>query len=412
MLVIYKNSLSCILFQKMAKTGTATTSSRTKSSASISSSTADILNDKSSDAIGKVDNETLVVTAPTTVTQAKAAAIVTPAKPPKLSEKGKKLDNNTANIASSGNKRIIAMMLKNKKPVEVSSMKEVQDFNKKYKTMFGGYKEFDNDKERAVFIANYDVKGEARKASKAASKASVSDKASDTTATVISADLQKFEEIARKKNCDGKFLCAIFVVPFAGNVILAWRFTRKDGSEKWCHRYDVVTVALSTYVSFVEGENSVLNGMEDQKLIEAVIGNMKHCCVKSADAGSDEVLCVPGKDDGRYKVYQMYSYMPKPSDDKKKLVEIMQGITAGIKRIYKTSIFRSHLAQNLPSSTWQKMFGMKSQYWTDVDYAKVQIAVSEELENFFVSTDAEMIQGLAFGTGNADSSSDEEPIFD
>jgi len=392
---------NCILFlQTMAKTGT-----RNKSS---SSSVAD----KFSDAIDKVDNETLdkIVTAAAIVTPAKAAAIVAPAKV-ELSENEKKLDNNTANIAASGSKRCIAMMIKNKKPVEVSSMKEVQDFNKRYKTMFGGYKEFENDKERAVFIANYDVKGEAVKASKAASKAVVPEKNSDTAATEKSADLQKFEEIARKKNCDGKFFCAIFVLPFASNIILAWRFTRKDGSEKWCHRYDIVTVALSTYVSFVQGENSVLNGMEDQKLIEAVVGNMKHCCVKNADGGSDEVLCVPGRDDGRYKVYQMYSYMLKPTDDKKRLVEIMQGITSGIKQIYKTSMFRSYYAQNIPKSTWEKMFGLKSQYWTDVDYAKVQVAVSQELDNFFVSSDAEMIQGLAFGTYNADSS-DEEIIYE
>ena len=127
----------------MAKTGT-----RNKSS---SSSVAD----KFSDAIDKVDNETLdkIVTAAAIVTPAKAAAIVAPAKV-ELSENEKKLDNNTANIAASGSKRCIAMMIKNKKPVEVSSMKEVQDFNKRYKTMFGGYKEFEKDKERAVFIAN------------------------------------------------------------------------------------------------------------------------------------------------------------------------------------------------------------------------------------------------------------------
>ena len=103
--------------------------------------------------------------------------------------------------------------------------------------------------------------------------------------------------------------------------------------------------------------------------------------------------------------------MLKPTDDKKRLVEIMQGITSGIKQIYKTSMFRSYYAQNIPKSTWEKMFGLKSQYWTDVDYAKVQVAVSQELDNFFVSSDAEMIQGLAFGTYNADSS-DEEIIYE
>lgn len=300
---------------------------------------------------------------------------------------------------SSPNKKgsFIILMMKNKmKPVQAKSINEVHSFRSKYPDLYLEYRTFDNESEMQKFIAEYSPP--ASVPTKSTKKKSITSSGTDEPDAKKLCAMNAFEEAARLRNCDGKYLVHLIVPMFSTMVAMVWRFVGKNGGEKWCHRYDICANALGVYVEQYKGDDSVLAGIKNRAVIEGILSEMKHAIKRDPNGSPDDKMTTCNvKKNEYYNVYQMYSVGPNLNDVEQQMA-LAKETTDAMKMIFKTDCFKTFFGSSVSMNLWTKMRGKNSQYFSDLVNAKVIVKVDDDISKFFVGDDASELTNKVFGT--------------
>lgn len=299
---------------------------------------------------------------------------------------------------------VYVVELKKRKPAIASSLEEVQDFQKKYRSYIVDTKEFDTVAQAQTYCDNYTIITEPSSPSTLAS--TNSSNLGSPTSTCNS-----FSLAVKKKACNGVWHGYIGAIPFCSYLVFVWRFLAKGGAEKWCHRYDAVAQCLSAYATLKDDDKfqSVLRNTDKRGLIEKILRGMKYTVVRDRNGDEAAILMDTGRDKKEYKVFCMWAFAPNPKDScDRDWKQLLKETTVAMKLVFGTQNFVEEYQKLVSDRMWKSMKGKEATYWIDLTTARLTVQCTNNLKELFVDSDVAYIEPRALGIEDITDAEEEE----
>lgn len=284
-----------------------------------------------------------------------------------------------------------AIEIKKRKPEITTDPIAVEEFKKRHKSYYIGFKMFRDKTKADIFVNNYKVDKEGTPP--------VSPYPNSPTSNG-----SKLDNLILRKGCTGKFIGYICSELFGVNLCFVWRFLDNRGGEKWNFNYGACSFGVSTYTELEDDEKftSVLDKDPNKDKIERAMSFMTATPMKKPGGDGEEILTVRSQKKGQtdpkdYKVYLMYTYYPKTSDNKKVWLDDFKIVTTGMQKICGTTEFMKAAEVKYTEKQWVKMKGKKSTIWTDLQTASCRVYQDNNLHDLFIDSDYEKISPVLFG---------------